>query len=93
VEVNTKLGSVVNATLKDPVYARLYYDLAVICKEREYKDDAIQYFLVVKEKFASTSYSKKADLELKRIGYCEGETQTQSAAINDAKTSLSTSQK
>lgn len=68
VDVKTKLDSIMSSSFKDPVYAQLFYDTAYVCKEREYNDDAIEYFSLVTEKFAGTSYAKKATKELDVLG-------------------------
>jgi hypothetical protein len=68
VEIKTRLNSIADTNLRDPVYAELFYNAAFICKEREYKQDAIQYFSVITKNFPETVYSKRAFSELKNLG-------------------------
>jgi len=68
VDIKTKLNTVMNSNLKDPIYARLFFDVGYICKEREYNDEAIQYFKLVNEKFSNTSYAQRALGELNKLG-------------------------
>jgi len=68
VDIKTKLNSIADGNLKDPMYAELFYDAAFILKEREYKQDAIQYFSVVTRNFPETMYSKRALSELRKLG-------------------------
>ncbi len=68
VEIKTRLNSIADGNLKDPLYARLFYEAAFILKEREHKQDSIQYFMVVTKNFPETVYSKRAVSELKNLG-------------------------
>ncbi len=68
VEIREQLNSIADTNLKDMMYARLFYDAAFIFKERDYKQDAIQYFSVVTKNFPETIYSKRALSELKKFG-------------------------
>ncbi len=68
VDIKTKLDTVMNSNLKDPMYARLFFDIGYICKEREYIDESIQYFKLVDEKFSDTAYARRARTELTKMG-------------------------
>lgn len=68
VEIKTKLNSIADGKIKDPLYARLFYEAAFIMKEREQKQDSIQYFLIVAKNFPESMYSKRAHSELKNFG-------------------------
>jgi hypothetical protein len=62
------LNSLADGNLKDPMYAKLYSDTAYVLSKRDYKEDAIQYYSLVKDKFPDTIYSKKAQTELENLG-------------------------
>ncbi len=68
VDVKTKLNSIGDGNLKDPLYARLFYEAAFILKEREQKQDSIQFFIIVTKNFPETLYCKRALSELKNFG-------------------------
>ena len=68
VKVRNKLNAMANEKLSDPEYAQLFYNTAFILKEREYKQDAIQYFTVVTKNFPETVYAQRAKSELKNLG-------------------------
>ena len=68
VEIKTQLNSIADTNLRDPVYAELFYNAAFICKEREYRQDSIQYFNVGTKNFPETVYSQRALAELKNFG-------------------------
>lgn len=75
VDIKTKLDTVLNTNAKDPMYARLFYDVAYICKQREYVDESIQYFKVVSEKFPETAYAERAANELRKMGIETGQSE------------------
>ncbi|OGI03985.1 MAG: hypothetical protein A2Y25_01135 [Candidatus Melainabacteria bacterium GWF2_37_15] len=78
VDIKTKLDSVIGTNTKDPMYARLFFNTGYILKEREYVDEAIQYFNLVGEKFPETPYAKRAESELKKLGVkSEGEAEAE----------------
>ncbi len=68
VEVKMALNSLADGKISDPSYAELFYNAAYILKEREYKQDAIQYFSVVIKNFPQTVYAYRAKNELKKFG-------------------------
>ncbi len=68
VDTRTKLDEAMSANIKDPVYARLFFDVGYICKEREYVDESIRYFKLVNEKFPDTPYAARAVNELNKLG-------------------------
>ncbi|HSA05615.1 MAG TPA: hypothetical protein P5556_00390 [Candidatus Gastranaerophilales bacterium] len=68
VEIKSQLNSIADTNLKDPLYAKLFYNAAFLFKEREYNQDAIQCFNVVIKNFPETVYSNRALSELKKLG-------------------------
>jgi hypothetical protein len=67
-EVRDMLNSIADGNMKDPMYAKLFSDTAYVLSKRDYKDDAIQYYTLVKDKFPDTIYSRKAQTELVNLG-------------------------
>ena len=52
----------------DPQFAPIYYQLGIIYRERELKDDAIDCFQIILENFSDTAFAPKAKKELKKMG-------------------------
>lgn len=67
-EVRDLLNSVADGNMKDLTYAKMFSDMAYVLSKRDYKQDAIQYYMLVKDKFPNTIYSKKALIELENLG-------------------------
>lgn len=67
-EVRDMLNSVADGNMKDLNYAKMFSDIAYVLSKRDYKQDAIQYYMLVKDKFPNTIYAKKALIELENLG-------------------------
>ena len=52
----------------DPQFAPIYYQLGIIYRERELKDDAIDCFQIILENFSDTAFAPKAKRELQKMG-------------------------
>ena len=52
----------------DPQFAPIYYQLGIIYKARELKDDAIDCFQIILENFPDTAFAPKAKRELQKMG-------------------------
>jgi hypothetical protein len=71
-EVRDTLNSVADGNMKDPMYAKMFSDIAYVLSKRDYKQDAIEYYTLVKDKFPNTIYSRKAEAELVNLGVKSG---------------------
>jgi hypothetical protein len=67
-EAKLKVDTEIQAESPDPAYADLVYKIAFILKEREFKDDAIEYFRTIMDKFPDSPYVPKAAEELRKLG-------------------------
>jgi len=52
----------------DATYAELVYKIAFILKQREFKDDAIDYYRTIMDKFPDSAYVPKAAEALRQLG-------------------------
>ncbi len=68
IEIKTYLNSIADTNLRNPSYPKLFFEAAFLLNEREFKQDAIQYYKIVTENFPETLYSKRASDELQSLG-------------------------
>ena len=52
----------------DPQFAPIYYQLGIIYRERELKNDAIDCFQIILENFSDTAFAPKAKRDLQKMG-------------------------
>lgn len=52
----------------DPTFAPIYYNLGIINRERELKDDSVDCFETILENFPDTAFAPKARRELQKMG-------------------------
>lgn len=52
----------------DPQLAPIYYQLGIIYRERELKDDSIDCFQTILENFPDTAFAPRAKKELQKMG-------------------------
>lgn len=55
-------------TAPDPMFAPLYFNLGIICEQRQMKDDAVECFQTILENFGDTALGPKARNELTKMG-------------------------
>lgn len=67
-EAKMKVDTEIQAPSPDPAFADLVYKIAFILKEREFKDDAIEYYRTLMDKFPDSSYVPKAAEALRQLG-------------------------
>jgi len=67
-EAKMKVDAEIQGESPDPAFADLVYKIAFILKEREFKDDSIEYYRTVMDKFPDSSYVAKAAEELRKLG-------------------------
>ena len=67
-EAKMKVDAEIQTASPDPVFADLVYKIAFILKEREFKDDSIEYYRTVMDKFPDSTYVPKAVEELRKLG-------------------------
>lgn len=67
-EAKMKVDAEIQGESPDASYADLVYKIAFILKEREFKNDAIEYYRTVTDKFPDSSYVPKASEELRKMG-------------------------
>lgn len=66
------IDSQLNEESPDAAFAELVYKLAFVLKEREFKDDAINYYQSLMDKFPDSAYVPKAAVELRKLGVTIG---------------------
>ncbi len=67
-ESKLKVDTAVQEASPDPTYADLVYKIAFILKEREFKDDAIDYYRTLMDKFPDSPSVPKAAEALRQLG-------------------------
>ena len=67
-ESKMKVDTEIQVASPDTAYADLVYKIAFILKEREFKDDAIEYYRTLMDKFPDSPYVPKAAEELRKLG-------------------------
>lgn len=67
-ESKIKIDSVILNDSPDSEYDSLVYKLAYILQEREFKEDAVEYYKILTEKFPDSPYAIKASFELRKLG-------------------------
>jgi len=67
-ESKMKVDTEIQGESPDPAFADLVYKIAFILKEREFKDDSIEYYRTVMDKFPDSPYVAKAAEELRKLG-------------------------
>lgn len=55
-------------TAPDPTFAPLYFNIGLICEQRQMKDDAVECFQTILENFGDTALGPKARNELTKMG-------------------------
>lgn len=67
-EAKMKVDEQIQSESPDATYADLVYKIAFILKQREFKDDAIEYYRAIMDKFPDSVYVPKASEELRKLG-------------------------
>jgi hypothetical protein len=68
-DAKIKVDTEIQGESPDPAFADLVYKIAFILKEREYKDDAIDYYRTITDKFPDSPYVPKATESLRQLGF------------------------
>jgi hypothetical protein len=67
-EDKMKVDAEIQAPSPDVAFGDLVYKIAFILKEREFKDDAIDYYRTLMDKFPDSPYVPKAAEALRQLG-------------------------
>lgn len=67
-DAKIKIDREIQSPSPDETFAEIVYKIAFILKEREFKNDAIDYYRTITDKFPESAYVPKATESLRQLG-------------------------